>query len=513
MAKITRREFCMNSAKWIALASVPGVLQLNPAKVFAGAVGTGGADEYMNLFGVDEEVLRKVMDAALSRGGNFCDLYFENTIANWVGLQDDAVNRAYSDVAFGVGIRVLRGDQTGFSYTEEISEKAMLKAAKTAARIANQGIGAQAAPLQYAASADYYPVDQLWENVSIESKIPFIQELNQKLHDKDSRIIKTRVWYGDQASRVMVVNSEGLLVTDYRPMAQVSASCTAEEGSKREECYYSIAARKGASHFNSKNMDEVAEEAVRRTVTLLEAVKPPAGEQEVVLADGSSGILLHEAIGHGMEADFNRKNESIFSDSIGKPVAENIVNIVDDGTWPGARGSLNFDDEGTPTQKTWLVRNGVLESYMHDLISAKHYGVAPTGNGRRESFRFMPVPRMRCTYMTGGPHKREEIIASVKKGVYCESFTNGQVNIGPGDFTFYVKTGYLIEDGKLTRPIKDANIIGNGPEVLRNVVMVGDDMRLATGGGMCGKAGQGVPVSMGLPTVKVSAITVGGVNS
>jgi TldD protein len=467
----------------------------------------------MELFGVDEATMRRVMDAALSRGGNYCDLYFQQNIANWVGLQDDAVNRAYSNVGFGVGIRVLKGDQTGFSYTEEISEDAMLKAARTAATIAGGGIGSESVPLEYTETADFYPTDRLWDDVSIESKVPFIQELNQRLHDKDSRIVKARIWYGDESSRVMIANSEGRLVCDYRPMAQISASCTAEHGGKREECSYSLAARKGVSHFNTKNMEEVADEAVRRTVTLLDAVKPDAGEMEVVLARGSSGILLHEAIGHGMEADFNRKNESIYSDSIGKPIAEPMVSIVDDGTWRSARGSLNFDDEGTDTQKTYLVRNGILETYMHDRVSARHYGVQSTGNARRQSYQYAPVPRMRCTYMLAGPNTRDEVIGSVKKGIYCESFTNGEVRIGPGDFTFYVKTGNLIENGKLTRPIKDANIIGNGPEVLRRVVMVADDMELSYGGGMCGKAGQGVPVSMGLPTVKVSSITVGGVSS
>ena len=246
---------------------------------------------------------------------------------------------------------------------------------------------------------------------------------------------------------------------------------------------------------------------------LFEAVKPEAGEMPVVLSAGSSGILLHEAIGHGMEADFNRKNISIFSDKINKPVAENFVTIVDDGTYPSIRGSINVDDEGNTTEKTFLVENGILRSYMHDRISAKHYNVKPTGSGRRESFRYSPLPRMRNTYMLPGPHKKDEIIESVKKGIYTESFTNGQVFIGAGDFTFYVKSGYLIEDGKLTKPIKDINIIGNGPKVLSDIVMVGDDMKMAEGGWTCGKDGQGVPVSMGLPTVKVSKITVGGVNS
>jgi TldD protein len=246
---------------------------------------------------------------------------------------------------------------------------------------------------------------------------------------------------------------------------------------------------------------------------LFDAVKPEAGEMEVVLAAGSSGILLHEAIGHGMEADFNRKNVSIFADKINKPVAENFVSIVDDATNPNIRGSVNVDDEGNDTEKTFLVENGILRSYLHDRISAQHYNVKSTGSGRRQSFRYIPQPRMRNTYMLPGPHKKEEIIGSVKKGIYAEMFTNGQVFIGAGDFTFYVKSGYLIEDGKLTKPIKDVNIIGNGPKVLRDIVMVGDDLEMAEGGWTCGKNGQGVPVSMGLPTVKVSKITVGGVKS
>jgi TldD protein len=230
----------------------------------------------------------------------------------------------------------------------------------------------------------------------------------------------------------------------------------------------------------------------------------------VVLAAGSSGILLHEAIGHGMEADFNRKGTSIYADKIGQAIAHPFVNIVDDATNLGARGAINVDDEGTVAGKTMLVQGGVLTTYLHDRISAKHYGVAPTGNGRRESYQYAPMPRMRSTYMLPGPHKKDEIIASVKKGIYCTRFTNGQVQIGAGDFTFYVKNGYLIEDGKLTRPIKDVNIIGNGPKVLELVDMVSDDLAIDEGGWTCGKNWQSVPVSQGLPTVRVASITVGG---
>jgi TldD protein len=264
------------------------------------------------------------------------------------------------------------------------------------------------------------------------------------------------------------------------------------------------------TYYTQDRLDRLVAKAIDKTMVLFDAVQPPAGEMPVVLGAGSSGILLHEAIGHGMEADFNRRNVSIYSDKIGKNVARDFVNIVDEGTQDGARGAINIDDEGNPVGKTMLVEKGVLTTYLHDTISAKHYGVKPTGNGRRQGYEFAPMPRMRSTYMLPGPHKRDEIIASVKNGIYCDHFSNGQVQIGAGDFTFFVKNGYLIEDGKLTKPIKDVNIIGNGPKVLEQIDMVGDDLVIDEGGWTCGKDGQGVPVSQGMPTVRVASITVGG---
>jgi TldD protein len=260
-------------------------------------------------------------------------------------------------------------------------------------------------------------------------------------------------------------------------------------------------------------VDKLSVDAIDKTSRLFKADKPMAGEMEVVMAAGSSGILLHEAMGHSFEADFNRKNTSIFSDKLGKKIAESFVTVVDDGTLTNDRGALNMDDEGIATEKTILVNNGVLTSYIHDRISAKFYNVKPTGNGRRQDFRNVPIPRMRSTYMENGPHKKEEIIASVKNGIYVEDFSNGQVNIGPGDFTFFVKFGYIIENGKLTKPIKDINIIGNGPQALADITMVADDMKIDHGTWTCGKDGQGVPVSMGLPTVKIKKLTVGGLNA
>ena len=310
---------------------------------------------------------------------------------------------------------------------------------------------------------------------------------------------------------MLFANSEGRMTYDYQPMYKIYVNVTAEQNGQREEHYESLAGRYGLEAFTPQVMNNLAESAVKKTMALFDAVKPEAGEMEVVLAAGSSGILLHEAIGHGMEADFNRKGVSIFADKIDKPVAEKFVSIVDDGTNPNYRGSINIDDEGNDSQKTYLVEDGILRTYLHDRISANYYKVKPTGNGRRESFRHSPLPRMRNTYMLPGPHTKEEIIKSVKKGIFAEDFTNGQVFIGAGDFTFYVKSGNIIENGKLGRPIKDVNIIGNGPDVLRDIVMVADDFAMDDGTWSCGKDGQTVPVSLGLPTVKVKKITVGGV--
>jgi TldD protein len=295
-------------------------------------------------------------------------------------------------------------------------------------------------------------------------------------------------------------------------MTSSYVDCVAEQSGRREDAYFSLSGRYGMEFYTPAVLDRMSGEAVKRTIRQFDAKQPPAGEMEVVLAPGTSGILLHEAIGHGMEADFNRKKISIFADKIGKPVAQKFVSIADDGTNLNLRGTANVDDEGNDTERTMMVENGILRSYLHDQISADYYKLKPTGNGRRQSFRHAPMPRMRNTYMLPGPHKPEEIIRSVKKGLYAEEFTNGQVFIGAGDFTFYVKQGYLIEDGKLARPIKDVNVIGNGPQVLSRITMVGDDLKQGESGSTCGKNGQGMPVQMGLPTVKVSAITVGGVN-
>jgi TldD protein len=514
MKKLSRRDFMKKGCTGLAMASLPFIFKVNPLQAFPGTLAANRAlNDYFNMFGVEEAQIRKIMGVALSKGGDYCDLYFQNRVFHYIGLEDDIVNNAYTGVDFGVGIRVLNGDQTGYSFTEEITPRAMEMAAETAANIAKSGTAIAVQELKLYKTPQYYPIATLWDDVKPDQKVPFLPEINQKVFSLDKRIIKCRVGLQDEYSYILIANSEGRIAVDYQPMTGLWVSCTAEQNGQKEEAYSMTSGRYGIELYTPEKLDFLAGEAVRRTVLLFDAVKPEAGEMEVVLAPGSSGILLHEAIGHGMEADFNRKKISTFADKMGKKVAESFVNIVDDGTIPGFRGTINIDDEGNDSQKTYLVQNGILNSYMHDHISANFYNVKPTGNGRRQSFRFNPIPRMRNTYMPAGPHDPEEIIRSVKKGIYTEEFSNGQVSIGAGDFTFYVKTGYLIEDGKKTRPIKDVNIIGNGPEVLRRITMVGNDLKFDEGLWTCGKDGQGMPNQMGLPTVKVSAITVGGVNS
>lgn len=510
---ISRRRFLKNTATGLAGTALAGSMAGCKPENKSGSDIAGGDQlrDYYSIFGVDNDVTQRTMSEGLSYGGDFCDVFFQRRVENRVGLEDNKVNSVSNNTDFGVGIRVLKGDRTGYSFTEEITPEAMKQAARTAANIASSTGKHEPVELKLHKCKSYYPIETAWCEFGIDKNIPQLQKLNDRIFKLDSRVVKCQIGFWNDTTEILIANSEGRIVCDYQPMGLIFVSCVAEQDGKRENNYAVFSRRLGAEFFDRDEINELARTAVRRTIELFEAVKPRGGEMPVVLAPGRSGILLHEAIGHGMEADFNRKGESAFSDKLGKMVAEPFVSIVDDGTVPNARGSVNIDDEGNDTEKTFMVRNGKLESYLHDRISAKHYGVNPTGNGRRESFRHVPQPRMRCTYMENGPHKPEEIIKSVKKGLYAEHFSNGQVMIGAGDFSFYVKSGRMIENGKLTRPVKDVNLIGNGPKVLKDIVMVADNYDLDLHGGTCGKGGQRAPVSMGLATTKVSKITVGSV--
>lgn len=474
------------------------------------ALSTAPPGDGFESFGVGTTLLRRTLDRASARGGTFAEIYLEHAVDRHLGLEDGIVSRAYTSVALGAGIRVLKGDATGYAYTEDLSERALLAAAATAAAVADADHGTETGPFAVTRQESRYPVTVPWSSVGVDRKVPLVRAADSAARAHDPRIARVSITFSDNSSRILVANSEGMLAEDDRPMGLVAVTCVARTGNRSETAVRFLSGREEFSWFTQERIVGVAREAAALAIRLFSAVPAPIGEMPVVLAAGSSGILLHEAIGHGMEADFNRKGTSVYSGRIGERIASPEVTIVDDGTMGRLRGSLNIDDEGTPAQHTLLVENGILRSYLHDRISAAFYGVPRTGSGRRESFRFPPVPRMRSTYMPAGSRDPNEIIASVERGLYAEEFSNGQVDIGGGDFTFYLRSGRLIENGKLTAVVKDANIIGNGPKVLERIDMVGSDFAMAEGGGSCGKDGQSVPVSYGLPTVRVSAITVGG---
>ncbi len=507
----SRRDFL----KWVgagaAVVSLPAVAGCASRSAMLGRGGGSSAHTtYFDRFGVSESTLRRVLEKALSRGGDFADIYVEHNVSRWTGMQDGQVDRAYGNVDLGAGIRVLKGDATGFAYCEDLSEGALLSAAGTAAAVADSSPQAQPRPLAAVRIKDYYPVEVPWTEIGIDRVLPIIERADRNVRAKDDRIVRATLYVGDEDAHILLANSEGRLVEDARPMVTMFITCVAMDDGKIESASESISGRADIEYLRDQNVDELVNEVARQTLSGFEAVEAPSGDMPVVLAGGIAAVLLHEAIGHGMEADYNRRGISIYADRIGERIACDDVTIIDDGTIPELRGSLNVDDEGVPTQRTLLVENGILRSYMHDRLSAQHYKVAPTGSGRRQSFRYPPVPRMRNTYMISGPHDPQEIIASVKKGIYARVIGNGEVNTGAGDFSFYVHQGQLIEDGKLTGIIKDVNLTGNGPKVLEAIDLVGNNMTMKTGGGSCGKDGQYVPVGFGMPTVRAGAISVGG---
>lgn len=503
----TRRSFLKTSA---TAAAAGFALPMLNGNIFSLArVETDGYFE--REFGISDELCREVLAEALSKGGDFADLFFEHTISNWIMLEDGKVNRAYGDIALGVGIRTVSGDQVGYGFTQELEKDAMLKAAATAATIASSNPGKPQGKFESLQTKNYYPLDRLLTNVPLDSKLPLVKNLNEKCFSLSPLVRKVNVSFHDQQKRVLVVTSDGVKAEDLRPRNYLSAFVVAEKDGRYEQAGWNMGGRRDFSFYTPEVINRIAEKAVKQAVVLFDAVQPPAGEFPVVLGPGVSAVLLHEAIGHGMEADFNRKNISTYSTMIGKKVAEPFVTIVDDGTVPHLTGSLNVDDEGTPGQETVLVDKGILTSYMHDKISAEYYNIKPTGNGRRQSYQHYVQPRMRNTIMLAGQESPEDVIKAAGDGIYVESVSNGQVKIGEGDFAFYVSQGRKIENGKLTAPIKDINIMGNGPKMLKNTTMVGTDLKLAEGGGgACGKGGQAVPCSFGQPTALVKSLTVGG---
>jgi TldD protein len=470
---------------------------------------------YFNTFQIDAAALDRLVTEALSTGGNYADLYFENTTYGSLLLRDGAVTSGGNHIDFGVGIRVLSGEKTGYAYSESTAWEDMLASARAAAQIASGPTDVSPYGTRNPSRgepnphADRYPIGQPWRGTPMSTFLPFLQKLEAQVRSRDTRIVKVIANLAFQVSDILMYNSDRELKWDTRPMGSVSLTAVFKQGNLTENKSTSRSFRCGAEMLTDALATEMATEIVKGIDDRFAAKRPKGGQMPVVMGAGASGILLHEAMGHAFEADFNRKGTSIFADKMGQQICPKGIQIIDDGTLRGNRGSLNFDDEGIPGQKTYMVEDGVLTSYLHDRISAAHYGVRPTGNGRRESFRYAPIPRMRSTYMESGIAQASDLIAEVSKGIYVDEFSNGQVQIGEGDFTFYVKSGYLIENGKLTQPVKDINIIGNGPAALADIRGVANDLAIDPGAWTCGKE-QSVPVSCGIPTVLIGKLTVGG---
>ena len=515
---MSRRDFLLGSTSALCIAPLwpSAVGGADPAVAAVPAASVGPEKYFEAAFGVTDADLKKIISTALTRGGDYCDVYFQHAVVNQIVMDDGKINKARMAVSLGMGVRVLIGERTGYAFSQALDMKAMLEAARTAALLAVAGAGApgkrgvEVGGLKVRPAKNLYPMQKPWDKVPTKARMELLKGVGRRLIAAEKSIKRTRLMMIDSVSRIMFADSRGLKRADTRPGAGLAAMCVAEQKGRRESDGDAYFGQAGLEMFTLKTMDAFADKLAAAVRRQFEAKPIAGGRMPCVLAPGSSGILLHEAIGHGLEADFNRRNISTFADRMNKKVANEQVTIVDDGTIPAWRGSINFDDEGNDSRRTVLVDKGILRSYMHDRISAAHYQVAPTGSGRRQSFEYAPMPRMRVTYMESGPYDPREIIGSVKKGLYAERFTNGQVRIGAGDFTFYVKSGYAIENGKLTHPVKDVNVIGNGPEVLSRMTMVGNDKTFSGVGWRCGKSGQGVPASLGLPTTLVSEINVGG---
>jgi len=472
----------------------------------------------MQYFQIANEDLQKVIRQGLSLGADYVDIYLEHTSSTNVNLLPQGENRASQNIDFGAGVRVVCGEKTGYAYTEQITPESLLAAVKQAARIGAGYENSKTRDIDVSKSRNP-EIDHLLYQSSgldfqpngpqIEQLVIYLKELRESLLSADARIVNASGSVRNQIRRVAIVNSLGNLLEEERPMSSVSLSAVIQHEGQTESAGCSRSYRRPLSMLTSELQQEIVSETLRKLHFALEATQPKGGEMPVVMGAGASGILLHEAIGHAFEADFVRRGESIFTESLGKQICDASITVVDDGLLSDMRGSIHFDDEGVVSQCTNIVTEGRLTSFLHDRISAKHFGIEPTGNGRRESFRSIPLPRMRNTYMLGGQCTEESIIADVKQGIFVTDFTNGQVQIGAGDYSFFVKGGYLIENGRLTQPIKDVNIIGNGPQTLADIKAVANNPLVDPSTWTCGKEGQSCPVSCGMPSVLVSKLTVG----
>jgi len=460
---------------------------------------------------LDERRLERVLAGLMKPGVDAADLYFQHSASESWLFEDGMVRTGSHHVEQGVGVRAIAGEKTGFAYSDEIGLPALTEAASTANAIVSAGQQARvAAWTSPSPPALYAPLNPL-ASLPTDQKLALLRRADAAARAADPAITHVIVSLAGTHETVLVSASDGTLAADVRPLVRMNVSVIAERGGRREQASAGGGARTGYEYFLQGNRPEAyAREAVRQALVLLDAAPAPAGSMTVVLGPGWPGVLLHEAVGHGLEGDFNRKGASAYSGRIGQKVASELCTIVDDGTLPDRRGSLTLDDEGTPSQCTTLIEDGILKGYLQDKHNARLMGMRPTGNGRRESYAHLVMPRMTNTYLKPGPHDPAEIIASVKNGLYAVNFAGGQVDITSGNFVFSASEAYLIEDGRVTRPVKGATLIGNGPEALTRVTMLGNDLQLDTGVGVCGKEGQSVPVGVGQPTLKIEGLTVGG---
>jgi TldD protein len=459
---------------------------------------------------VDESTCESLLSLALERGGDRADLFFEYLVSGRYVLDEGILKSAGRSVSLGLGVRVLRGDATGYAHVQHLQGEAMRQAAHTAARIASGGGGLQGVTLAGQPAPQRYPAQRLSLQAAGREKREILLQADREARAADPRVIRVESSLVEQLREIMVATSDGRLLRDRQPLIRFGVQVIVEHGGKRQSGSSGGGGRCGLEYFAYRSAGWHAREAVRHALAMLDARESPAGEMPVVLAPGDSGILLHEAVGHGLEADFNRKGTSNYSGRIGQKVAAELCTVVDDATLPGSWGSINVDDEGTVPGRTVLIENGVLRGYLHDRHSALHFAVPPSGNGRRESFRSHPLPRMTNTLLLNGPHHPEEILRSVRRGIYAARFGGGQVDISNGDFVFSLTECYRIEDGRITATLKGVNLVGNGPQIMNRVTMLGDDMGVSDGIWTCGKDGQSVPVGVGCPTVKIEAMTVGG---
>lgn len=462
--------------------------------------------------GLTEQHLQRILQQLLGPSVDSGDLYFQSIRQESWSLEDSLIKEGHFNHHKGVGVRALSGEKTGFAYSDEIQLTLLEEAATAAKSIAYH---TQAHPVHVAiknmSAHQIYTSDNPFSSLSESQKIDLLKRVDQYARQKDPRIQQVIANLSASYETILIMNSDGQLSADVRPLVRFDVSVVAEQNGKRETGYAGCGGRFGYHYFLEQDrLFKFTDEAIRQALLNLEAIPAPAGTMPVILGPGWPGVLLHEAVGHGLEGDFNRKGSSAFSGRIGERVASPGVTVIDDGTIPNRRGSLNIDDEGTPTQRTVLIENGILKTYLQDTLNARLMGMRSTGNGRRESYSHLPLPRMTNTFMLAGQYHPDEMIASVKRGIYAVNFAGGQVDITSGKFVFSANEAYLIEDGKITAPIKGATLIGNGPDVLTRVAMIGNDLKLDTGIGVCGKDGQSVPVGVGQPTLKIDSLTVGG---